>query len=175
MSQPSDDAVFILTLGFDAGGFQRFDGMRRAHFPAKRNLIPAHLTLFHKLPGERLEAFASDLEEVTRDTPPFEARITGLRFLGYGSAYVVEAPRLIELRAELARRWIAELGAQDTQRFTPHVTIQNKVAAPVARAMFERLNDEFEPFTATAQSLLLWRYLNGPWAQERRYDFRAAE
>jgi 2'-5' RNA ligase len=172
VNQSNEAAVFILTLGFDEVGFKRLDGMRRAHFPAKRNLIPAHLTLFHKLPGENLESFTQDIEEVAGTTSVFPIQVGGLRFLGYGTAYVLESPKLIRLRADLATRWTSTLSPQDAQRFKPHVTIQNKVGAPVARSLFDRLEAEFEPFTVEARALLLWRYLDGPWSLERRFDLR---
>ena len=49
------EAPLILTLRFDGEAFARLDDLRRAHFPPERNQIPAHLTLFHALPGEALE------------------------------------------------------------------------------------------------------------------------
>ena len=42
----------IVTLKLDPVTFSRLDALRRAHFPAHSNLIPAHLSLFHKLEGE---------------------------------------------------------------------------------------------------------------------------
>ena len=48
-----DAAPLIITAALDEGGFDWFDDLRRAHFPAHRNVVPAHLTLFHALPGEQ--------------------------------------------------------------------------------------------------------------------------
>jgi hypothetical protein len=44
----------ILTLGLDRASFERFEALRRAHFPPALNRVPAHVTLFHHLPGEAL-------------------------------------------------------------------------------------------------------------------------
>jgi hypothetical protein len=43
---------FIVTLKLDPATFARLGTLRRAHFPAHLNLIPAHVSLFHKLEGE---------------------------------------------------------------------------------------------------------------------------
>lgn len=150
-----------------------FDAARRRHFPAARNLIPAHLTLFHHLPPEP-EAIAATLEEAAARTAPFPLRVTGLRFLGYGSAYGVRSPELTALRAELATGWRDRLTPQDAQGFNPHVTIQNKVASSRARALFQELDAAFEPFEAEATGLLLWRYRGGPWEAAGDFAFSAA-
>ena len=43
------DRTFILTAELDGASFDWLDELRRAHFPPERNLLPAHLTLFHRL------------------------------------------------------------------------------------------------------------------------------
>ncbi|NJM07417.1 2'-5' RNA ligase family protein [Candidatus Gracilibacteria bacterium] len=48
----------ILTVLLDEDTFRRFDGLRRTHFPPQRNLIPAHITLFHALPAIEEQAAA---------------------------------------------------------------------------------------------------------------------
>ena len=65
------------------------------------------------------------------------------------------------------------LTAQDGQGWRPHVTVQNKVATGVARALLAELQAEFTPFHFTAPGLVLWRYLGGPW--ERRAAFAFGE
>ena len=44
------NAPIIVSAEFGAADFARLDGLRRAHFPPARNVLPAHLTLFHHLP-----------------------------------------------------------------------------------------------------------------------------
>ena len=46
----------ILTLMLDAGTQAWLEALRRAHFPPGRNLVPAHVTLFHALPGAEGDA-----------------------------------------------------------------------------------------------------------------------
>jgi len=170
----TDTDPLILTLGFDEPSFRRFDTDRRRHFPSERNMIPAHLTLFHKLPADQLERIEGDLREVAGDTGAMRLSVSGLRFLGYGSAYVLRSPMLDRMRAELARRWIDWLTPQDAQRFQPHVTIQNKAPAAQAKALFAELEDAFEPFEVEGVSLRLWYYRGGPWEAAGEFPFRAA-
>jgi 2'-5' RNA ligase superfamily len=166
-------APLILTLGLDPAAFARLDAARRAHFPPARNLIPAHLTLFHALPGEQEPAIAAVLEAEAAAVPSIGLRVAGLRFLGRGVAYSVESAPLAALRARLAARFAPWLDAQDRQGWRPHVTVQNKVAPEVARATLRALEAGFAPWAARSESLLLWRYLGGPW--EAVGEFRFAD
>jgi 2'-5' RNA ligase len=153
----------ILTLRMDRESFSRFEGLRQAHFPPHRNFTPAHLTLFHHLPGHDPGGIAADLAEVLRTRAPVRLRATSLRFLGRGVAYAFDAPDLTALRNELASRWSASLTPQDRQPFRPHVTVQNKAAPDQARRLQQRLEAGFHPFEVIGEGLLLWRYLGGPW------------
>lgn len=167
----TDAAPLIVTLEFDALSFERFQAMRVRHFPAHRNHIPAHLTLFHHLPGEEVREVAGVLRDATRDVPPIPLGATGLRFLGYGCAYEIQAPALVSLRTDLAGRFRPWLTPQDAQGFRPHVTIQNKAPAGEAKVLFADLSAAFEPFDATGTGLLLWHYRGGPWEAAGRFPF----
>jgi len=151
-----------------------FDGLRRRHFPAERNFIPAHLTLFHQLPGEELADIAARLHEITREAPPLSLAVTGLRLLGRGVAYSLESEVLAALRARLARHWSDRLTPQDRQGFRPHITVQNKVSPEAARTLQVALADGFTPFTAQGTGLLLWRYRGGPWEAAGTFRFGGA-
>jgi hypothetical protein len=86
-------APLILTLAMDDASFERFDALRREHFPPDRNLIPAHLTLFHHLPGgEREGEVAGVVGDACRMYRPMTLRVTGLKFMGRGVAYTLESP-----------------------------------------------------------------------------------
>lgn len=162
----------ILTLGFDPVSFQRLDGLRRAHFPPRLNLIPAHLTLFHHLPRDRLAEVTQQIETIASTTPAFEVRFTALRKLGRGTALHVEAPELIALRSRLAKAFADHLTPQDRQGFRAHVTIQNKVTLAEAAALHDLLNATFQPWSATAEALLLWWYRGGPWEAADAFPLR---
>jgi len=159
----------ILTLGFDEASFAVFDGLRRTHFPARLNVIPAHLTLFHHLPGERLREVAKACAREAGSTPIFDVQVEGLRKLGRGVAFTIGSPELIALRARLAQVFADDLTPQDRQEFRPHVTIQNKVAPAEANALFDRMDEDFASWTARADALLLWHYRGGPWEAAGRF------
>ena len=165
------DAPLILTLALHADDQARFERLRRLHFPPGRNLIPAHATLFHHLPGPQIEA-VQDAIEARCAVPPFSVAVAGLRFLGRGVAYALESPQLTALRAGLAREWDGWLTPQDRQGYRPHVTVQNKASPDTARALHANLQAAFAPFTIRAEGLDLWRYLGGPWERQSRHPFR---
>jgi len=160
----------IVTLLLEPEAQERFDRLRSAHFPADRNHLAAHVTLFHALPGEQAGPVGADLEQAAR-RPAFPVAVTGLRLLGRGVAYTLEAREITALRAGLAAAWEPWLTPQDRQRHAPHVTVQNKVEPAVARALHDRLAAEFAPYRAGARGLGLWRYLGGPWAPVAEHPF----
>ena len=65
-----DRDPLILTLMLDEGTQAWLDALRRAQFPPERNLVPAHVTLFHALPGGELDAVLVALAEECRDAAP---------------------------------------------------------------------------------------------------------
>ena len=161
----------ILTLQMDRRSQERFDSLRELHFPPERNHLRAHLTLFHKLPGEREAEISADLREICHDCEPLTMTATNLLFLGRGVAYQLSSPELAALRRVLATRWEPWLGAQDRQGFRPHVTVQNKVSPERARALREELLAAFSPFKVGGVGLSLWRYLGGPWEPVGTHPF----
>ena len=158
----SSERALIVTLLLDDEAKERFDRLRAEHFPAERNFLAAHVTLFHALPGERLGEVRAELAAAA-DRPAFEVAVTGVRLLGRGVAYDLCSAELDRLRRTLAGAWGPWLTPQDRQRHRAHVTVQNKVAPEVARALHERLAASFVPGSVTARGLGLWRYLGGPW------------
>lgn len=152
----------ILTLQFDEASSAFFDAQRRAHYPPAINRTPAHLTLFHALPGEEPDAILRALAPHVRQ-PAFPVLVERLIPLGRGVAYGVASQRLLGLRRALAETWREALTRQDRERFRPHVTIQNKVTPQEARATLARLEASFAPFRATAEGVQLWWYRGGPW------------
>ena len=163
----------ILTLDLHADDQARVDRLRQAHFPPDRNVIPAHLTLFHALPGDDAPGVAHVLDVACGPVAPFAIDVTGLRFLGRGVAYALAAPALLQLRGQLARHWHDQLTAQDRQGFRPHITIQNKAEPAAARALHDAMLAAFAPFTIRAEGLALWRYMGGPWLELGRHRFAA--
>ncbi|MGF9756273.1 2'-5' RNA ligase family protein [Microvirga sp. 0TCS3.31] len=168
-------APLILTLQLDERSFAFFDAQRRRYFPPERNFIPAHLTLFHALPGEQLANIRNDIEAAISDQQPFTLDVTGLRSLGRGVAYTLESSELGKMRCHLALRWNNWLKPQDRQNHNPHVTVQNKVDPTQVRALMEDLSETFEPFQATGAALDLWWYRGGPWEKVQTFHFAAPQ
>ncbi|SDY71587.1 2'-5' RNA ligase [Geodermatophilus africanus] len=182
----SSASPLVVTLLLEPGAQERFDRLRAAHFPARPLpgarperargggegvfRLAAHVTLFHALPGEQVDAVSADLADAAR-RPAFDVAVTGLRLLGRGVAYTLDAPELTALRGGLAAAWDPWLTPQDRQRHAPHVTVQNKVDPAVARALRDRLAAEFVPHRVGARGLGLWRYLGGPWAPLAEHAF----
>ena len=157
-----DDPV-ILTVRFDADSEARFEAARERWFPPRLNVVPAHLTLFHKLPGEELGALRETVARALAGEAPFPARVATVVPLGGGWAFRVAAEPLDALRARLAKAFAPWLTAQDAQGFRAHVTIQNKVGRASAKACGEAIRAEFSPWEATVTGVRLWAYRGGPW------------
>jgi 2'-5' RNA ligase len=161
----------IVSLLLDDEAQRRFDRLREEHFPRERNHLAAHVTLFHALPGEQVDAVRADLA-VAADREAIDVAVTGLRFLGRGVAYTLESPEVTALRGRLAAAWEPWLTPQDRQGHAPHVTVQNKVEPAVARALHDRLLAAFVPYRVRSRGLGLWRYLGGPWEPVSELPFR---
>lgn len=164
----------ILTLKIDDESFEFFDALRREYFPAERNFLAAHVTLFHHLPGENLESICRDISEIRNQTKVFPLEFTRWRFLGKGSAMTIESPGLISLRTQLAKLWSADLTAQDRQKFQPHITVQNKVAPDEARTLYEKLSADWRIRSGAAKGLALWHYVAPRWNLEKEFSFENA-
>jgi 2'-5' RNA ligase len=162
---------FILTLELDSHSFKIFNALRQEHFPPEKNFLAAHLTLFHKLPGEEEASIKTTLKDLAASTKTFALTFSTLRFLGKGVAVNVESAELLELRKKLAVSWTAWLEAQDKQPFKPHITVQNKVTPELAQALFENFSKSWVPFSGRGTGLLLWRYLGGPWELVEKFSF----
>lgn len=161
----------IVTALFGPGDDGWIQQLRRAHYPAGRNLVPAHLTLFRQLPpsagvelGRRLAAAAA--------APPPRAAIAGILDLGEGTALRVESDALAAIREDLAAAFHGLLMPQDLAPWRPHITVQNKVAPKEARRLQQELRAGFEPRPLAIRALASWRYLGGPWEPIRSYSFR---
>lgn len=165
-------APLILTLALDGAASATLDLLRKRHFPPDRNHIPAHITLFHHLLGERRTEIEEVLGSASAGIPMFDVVVAGVRPLGRGTALDVGAVELPMIRADLAARFAAWLTAQDRQGFRPHVTIQNKVDPAQARTLQVNL-EALPPIAARAQGLDLWHYRGGPWKHARRFAFAA--
>ncbi|MCY1045952.1 2'-5' RNA ligase family protein [Corallococcus sp. bb12-1] len=166
----SAEAPLLVTAELDPEAFARLDGLRRRYFPPERNLIPAHVSLFHHLPPHEHASVEAALEAVAERLAP-ALHFGRPRRLGRGMAVDVEAPGLGTVHRELSHACAQWLTPQDRQPFRPHVTLMNKAPLEDATAAFAELSAGWASFDGHAPALLLWRYLGGPWEPLRRIPF----
>jgi hypothetical protein len=165
--------ALIVTAEIAPRDFSWIEGLRRAHYPVERNWVPAHLTIFHTLPPSAEIEIRTRLADAARAPPP-SAVAAGLMDLGGGVAFRIVSPDLDRLRKCLADGLHGLLSAQDSGGWRPHVTIQNKVAPKVARALMASFERGFVQRPLAISGLGLHRYLGGPWETIAVYPFRGA-
>jgi 2'-5' RNA ligase superfamily protein len=161
------EPTYILTAELDPGSFAWLDSLRRNHFPAERNLLPAHLTLFHRLSPAQMARISEFVTPATSLLMLFDGPV----LLGFGVAIGVRSPTLEGLRSRARAFMGGDFSRQDSQPWRPHVTIQNKVSANAARALHEQLEQDFSQRSGTVEGLLIWEYLGGPWRLVQRRAF----
>ncbi len=164
-------APLIVTLTLDDAAQDRFDDLRRRYFPPERLHVGAHVTMFHALPGDREASVQQAVANVCATTPPFVVAVAGLRSLGHGVAYELAAAQAVALRKQLLACFDGWLTPQDRGHWRPHVTVQNKVTAEVARHTKALLECVPIPCPITATGVAMWRYRSGPWEAVARYAF----
>jgi len=142
--------------------FRRLDALRRAHYPAHRNRVPAHLTLFRALPPSAEEEVRRSLARAA-EAPPPPAGIAGPMALDSGVALRVSSPALEAIREALAREFHGLLTSQDSGPWVPHVTIQNKAEQREAKALLKEMRETFERTSLAIRGLSLVRYVEGEW------------
>ncbi len=159
-----------MTAVFDTQSARTLEALRKRYFPAALNRVPAHLTLFHHLPGEDLRMLSERVAALCSTHRALHFDIAGTRFLGRGVGFEVTCPELVALREAIAADWRDRLTSQDRQGYRPHVTIQNKVTSAEARATQERLLDLL-PIVGEIDGLRIWHYRGGPWEEAGRFRF----
>ncbi|HEV2079669.1 MAG TPA: 2'-5' RNA ligase family protein [Allosphingosinicella sp.] len=164
-------APIVVTAIFGDGDNGWLQELRRAHYPAARNQVPAHLTLFRHLPPSLEGELSRRLAGYTA-TPPPRAVVAGVMDLGVGTALRVESEELEDIRYDLAVALRGLLTPQDSAPWHPHVTIQNKVEPKEARRLQQALRATFQPRPLAIRGLATWRYLGGPWEPIRTHVFR---
>jgi len=147
------------------------DSLRRANYPAERNQLPAHLTMFRAVPPSAEGEVRRSLARLAAEAPA-QASIAGLMDLGGGVAFRIVSADLDAMRRQLAANFHGLLSAQDSGGWRPHVTIQNKVSAKEARVLLTSLEREFRSRALGIAGLGVHRYLGGRWERAETYSFR---
>ena len=164
----------IVTASLSPEVFAYSDRLRRAHYPPERNVLSAHLTLFHAIPPSCERELCHLLADLAGEHRPLPARLSGIMSLGSGTALLVESPPLLDLRAQIAERFAGSLTDQDRHPPRLHITIQNKVSAREAKALQANLQADFMPRTFAIPALEAHFYAGGPWESAGRWPFRRA-
>jgi hypothetical protein len=165
--------ALIITAEIAPRDLAWLDQLRRSYYPAERNHLSAHLTMFHTLPPSAEGETRSTLARLSAETPP-RATIEGLMDLGGGVAFRVVSPDLDRMRRDLSAHFHGLLGARDAGGWRPHVTLQNKVPPKEARALKAQLERDFRPRPLAISGIGLHRYLGGPWEELATFPFRGA-
>jgi hypothetical protein len=166
------NAPIIITAEMGKADQAWANGLRRAHFPPERNYLDAHITLFHHLPPGHLPEIKSRLAMLASECPPPVAWLSDVMLLGKGVAFRIDSPELLAIRDELAADFQGLLIPQDQARPRLHITVQNKVEPPVAKALHAQLADEFTPRSLAISGLAAHYYRGGPWENIARWSFR---
>ena len=165
-------APLVVTAELPPALQARADALRRAHYPADRNHVPAHVTLLRALPPFVEEEARGLLANLAAELPPPPAQLTGPMDLGTGTAIGVESPAMLEVRAMIADHFHGLLTLQDEGVPRLHVTVQNKVVRADAKALQVALAPAILPERFAFAALALHRYRGGPWDPAGRWPFR---
>lgn len=169
------DAPLIVTAQLPRDLHTRFTALRDAHFPAERNYLEAHVTLFHALPPMCEAEACTYLKRIAGEFAPIQGRVEALMSLGRGTAIKLSSPDMLVLRDMIAEHFCGMLTQQDQHRPRLHVTIQNKVSGAEAKALQSALADTIEPRSFAFRGLALFRYRGGPWEAVKEFAFRGRE
>jgi hypothetical protein len=169
---PSPPAPFIVTGELPVDIFSWANGLRTEHFPPERNHLKAHVTLFHSFAPSLRDELPRFLTRMAGEFAPPAAEITGLMDLGGGTALAIRSPGLLAVRELIADHFWDMLTKQDQGGKKLHITIQNKVERPAARALQAQLGtrDLTRRFAFTGLGLHIYR---GPqWEPVNTWKFR---
>jgi hypothetical protein len=164
-------APLIVTAELPEALQSRADQLRKLHYPPERNVLAAHVTLFHALPPSVEQELRDALAAEAR-AKPVPARLEGVMSLGRGTALRIASPAMLAIWKRLADRFHGLLTPQDEHAPRLHVTIQNKVSPHDAKYLQRSLADAIEPRDFAFAGLALHRYREGPWETLKRWSFR---
>lgn len=161
----------IVTLEMEEQVQAFFNAQRAAYFPAHRNYLDAHLTLFYHLPLH--EPAITPILLAAAQRPSMTLRVDAPVNIGTGVAYSLVSEELQVWQEQLQQQLDPWLKRQDRKKLWPHITIQNRVTAFKAQLLFEKLKADFNPFDIKIKGFRTWMYFYGPWKPLAYYPFGA--
>ena len=135
---------FIVTAALPPNIHSWADGLRTAHYPAERNHLRAHVTLFHALAPSLFAEVQSVIPSFARDNAPPSAEINGLLKWDTGTAIALDSPAMLAIREDIADHFHGSLTAQDLHEPRLHITVQNKVTPRQAKMPQAELEPQIE-------------------------------
>ncbi|KAK9896187.1 hypothetical protein P389DRAFT_180032 [Cystobasidium minutum MCA 4210] len=175
---PHNFPPVIVSAWLDDPIQEHFSGLRSKYFPAHRNYIQGHITLFQTLPSESLDLILQTLQQECSATPPFEIFCEPYKLTPNAVVYIpLKADKLISIRGNLRGSFKKnfDMTHQDVNpHYKPHATIVNKVTKEEAARVFKevkRLPRDEKLKHGRALGLDVWFYRGGPWEHIRRISF----
>lgn len=169
---PTDRTPHLVLAVLPAAVQARLDALRRAHYPAERNRVPAHCTLFHAVPGMVAAELSALLARLTATTPPPRARIDRVIDLDGGTALALVSADLIDVRDMLADHFHGLLTGGDAVAPRFHITVQNKVERRAAHILQAELTATWRATDTTIPSIAVHRVVDGAWQPVGVWRFR---
>ena len=114
MAEQSIRKPLVATLEMTPSAQSYFNKLRQQHFPAERNFLDAHLTLFHALPDETW--IIEDLKKLAKNQQSFDVTTQAVVSLGNGTAFKIISPELPLLHQKLQKSWFDFLTSQGRQK-----------------------------------------------------------
>ena len=176
-----EETVYVLTLQTDQDHHNRMTALRNKYFPKHLNKLRAHLTLFHALPGSKMDnSILPVIQDIAKQTSRFPIAATHAEKRKRGIAIVVADGKEFEhLRNSLQLPWKRErfLSAQDAApRAKPHYTVMNLVDdGEVVERAFVEVQQGFKIVEGVAVGLGLWKFERGWWRWVRGFEFGGGE
>lgn len=156
----------IVTFKMDDNSQEIFNHLRQRYFPKERNYLNAHITLFHNIADEALNAHI--WQELEAEMP-FEIEFANPFFMGFGTAIEIRSSKLIQLTEMLQRHFCDLLSTQDRRTKKPHITLQNKMPAFIAKQDYESICKEWTPIKGFIIGYEFYEYQSGSWKQLKTY------
>ena len=152
--------------------------LREEFYPAHRDRVPAHVTLFRTLPPSAEQEIRIDLAAMARQASSVAGRdgvsatISRAKARSESLFLLVDSPRLDDVRADLAERFYGLLPAQDQHRAELHITLCNGLKVKETKALEQNFNADFPIRQFRFEGLALHRYRAGHWESLALFRFR---
>lgn len=172
MSAPHANAPLIVTAEMPRDIFRRANHLRRTYYPADRNQVDAHVTLFRTLPPSAEEEIKTALKRAASEARAVSATITAIRMMGEAVVMEIDSPPMVAIAAILADSLYGLLTQQDQHMPRLHITVANKLSVRESRDVLSALQRDFAPADFTFSGLSLYRYRGGPWDHVQTFAFR---